>query len=111
MADRRYLVVESIDERAGFCRIDIGARPEALARDEELRQIEEAFIATTPHGRVLVECDSPLSLPPTCLADISHFYQIWQIWERHGAPALTFLSPAPIIAIILRTIGVRYTVV
>lgn len=105
---RSYVAVEPLGN-AGFCRVDLGARDADLSRSAELEQFETALAATTAHGKVLVECDSPITLPPSCLADICHFYRISQIWRRHGAPSLTFLSPAPIVPLILRTLGIGYT--
>jgi hypothetical protein len=70
MAGENYLAVEPLD-RGGFLRVTLLARG-TPSRDEELKALEAAFEQTTAYGKVFVECDSPLSLDTTCLADIGH---------------------------------------
>ena len=70
MVGDKYLTVEPLD-RGGFLRVTLTARGNP-SRAEELEALEAAFEQTTGCGKVFVECDSPLSLDTSCLADIGH---------------------------------------
>ena len=95
-------------EGTPFCRIIMENRPQHISCEEELQLLSTAFAETT-RGRILVEFDSPSSLQPRCLARIQHMAQIRDAWVRAGAPRVTFLSPPPLLWVILRTLEIDYT--
>lgn len=95
-------------ESVPFCRIITANRPPGLPAAAELELLRDAF-QKTANGRVLVEFDSPLSLSPTCLAKIQFLAKIKDAWADAGAPRITFLSPPPLLWVILKTLEVDFT--
>tara|TARA_Y100000593_G_scaffold38333_1_gene74413 strand:- start:463 stop:786 length:324 start_codon:yes stop_codon:yes gene_type:complete len=94
-------------EPVPFCRIITENRPQGISNADELALLKDAF-QKTAGGCVLVEFDSPLSLRPACLAKIQFLNQIKDVWVAAGAPKITFLSPPPLLWVILKTLQVDY---
>ena len=78
------------------------------AAEEELALLSEAF-GKVGYGKILVECESPVALSPTCLANIKFMDQIREVWNTAGRPNVTFLTPPAILRPILHTLEIPYT--
>ena len=91
-----------------FCRVVLKNRPDALPAEEELALLSEAF-GKVGHGKILVECESPVSLSPACLATIKFMGRVRDVWNAAGNPNVTFLTPPGILRPILHTLEVSYT--
>lgn len=91
-----------------FSRVIIQNRPPHIGKEEELAVFRDAFKKIRT-GKMLVELDSPLSLAPACLADILYFFRLRDLWHEHGAPAVTFIAPPPILKAILITLELDFT--
>lgn len=104
--DERYVHLDVTD--VPFCRICLKNRPGSISPDEELQLLSDAF-GKVHTGKVLVECDSPISLSPKCLANIKFIDQIRNVWIQAGKPDVTFLTPPHILRPILHTLELPYT--
>lgn len=91
-----------------FCRVLLKNRPATLSASEELALLSEAF-GKVGYGKILVECESPVALSPTCLANIKFMNQIRDTWNAAGNPNVTFLTPPAILRPILHTLEIPYT--
>lgn len=76
--------------------------------EDELRLLSDAF-GQVGNGKILVECDSPVSLSPSCLANIKFMDEIRRAWNAAGNPDVTFLTPPAILRPILHTLEIPYT--
>ena len=79
-----------------------------MPNTDELALLAEAF-GQVGHGKILVECDSPVSLSPKCLANITFMNKIRGAWTAAGKPDVTFLTPPAILRPILHTLEIPYT--
>ena len=108
MADPTAYVHTDTTGGVPFSRVIIQNRPPHIGKEEELAIFRDAF-NKIPTGKMLVELDSPLSLEPACLANILYLFRIRDLWQECGAPAVTFISPPPILKAILITLALDFT--